>query len=395
MQIRHLFIFLLVLTFISCSEPKSTSKLEAPELALEIIDSLDLKILGDPLITSVSNSGNSFLFYDFASGDILTTDKEGTILSRFNKEADTPDSYGFMMEAPGFVSDDQLSIVGMGGIFLYDPEGNMIKKIPHPESVGGGGFMAFPGKSVETIQINGKTYLLTKSVRSRETFPGEQKYYDTFRHLELVDIESESSIEMVPFEENSRFLDGMGYWESDFWPAFEAKNSKVYISLGGEPKLYQYNITTSGATLDTLIQLSIPGFQEIEGTPRSEFSEGTIMLNGSTPAIQNIHIVKDKLLLNYYGGISPEDNEALSQLYEAGKQEEADEFYFTLDSKASRGILVFDLESLAFLGNVKLPEGADLESFASGGDYLWMQKNPSEEVEEDFLRIYKVDLVEK
>jgi hypothetical protein len=119
------------------------------------------------------------------------------------------------------------------------------------------------------------------------------------------------------------------------------------------------------------------------------------MLNGSTSSIQNIHLIGDKLILNYYGGISTKDNDALSALYDANKVEEADELYVKLDSQVSRGILVFDLKSLAFLGNLSLPKNANLESFASGGGYLWIQKNRSIEVEEDFLRVYKVNLTEK
>ncbi len=391
-----LFLFTSVFAGFACSGPEKTSEdSKIPELSLEIIDSLDLKVLGDPLITSVSESGDSFLFYDFISKDIVLTDKEGQIQSQFNKSEDTPDSYEFMMEAPGFVGENQVAVVGMAGVFLYDKEGNLIKKIDHPEDVGGGRFMAFPGKSVETIDLNGKTYLLSKSVRSRDTYPGEQQYYDTFKHLELVDIALGNSTEIVPFEQNSRFLDGMGYYESDFWPALEAKDSKLYVALAGEPRLYRYSMSPEGATLDTLVNLTIPGFAGIEGTPRTEFAEGMVMLNGSTSAIQDIHIVSDKLVLNYYGGISAEDNAELSKLYEANKMEEAEEMYFRLDSQVSRGILVFDLASLTFLGNLSLPENADLESFASGGGYLWLQKNPSDEVEEDFLRIYKVKLTEK
>jgi len=387
--------FALIFAGFGCSAPEKSTDIKVREVSLKIIDSLDLHILGDPLITSVSESGNSFLFYDFVSRDIVVTDSDGKIQRQFNKSEDTPDSYEFMVEAPGFVGEDQLAIVGMAGIFLYDTAGNMIKKIDHPETLGGGGFMAFPGKSVETVILNGRTYLVTRSVRSRDTYPGEQQYYDTFKHLELVDIAQEKSIEIIPFEQNSRFLDGMGYYESDFWPALETKDDKLYLALAGEPSLYRYSLSSKGASLDTLIQLTIPGFQIIEGTPRAEFAEGNVMLNGSTSSIQNIHILGDKLILNYYGGISTEDNAELSKLYEANKMEEAEEMYFKLDSQVSRGMLVFDLESLAFLGNLPLLKNADLESFASGGGYLWMQKNRSVEAEEDFLRIYKVKLMEK
>lgn len=391
-----LYFFASIFAGFACSAPeKSSEDSKIPELSLEIIDSLDLQVLGDPLITSVSESGKSFLFYEYLSKEIILTDNKGEIQSQFNKTEDTSDSYEFMLEPPGFIGEDQVVVVGASGTYLYDKSGTMIKKIDHPEDLSGGGSISFPGKSVETVTLNGQPHLITRSVRSRDTYPGEQKYYDTFKHFELVDIATGSSTEIVPFEKNSRFLDGMGYYESDFWPALEAKDGKLYVALAGEPILYQYSLSPEGATLDTLVNLTIPGFAGIEGTPRAEFAEGMVMLNGSTSSIQNIHIVGDKLILNYYGGISAEDNAELSKLYEANKMEEAEEMYFRLDSQVSRGVLVFDLASLTFLGNLSLPKNADLESFASGGGYLWMQKNPNDELEEDFLRIYKVKLTEK
>ncbi|WP_373400102.1 hypothetical protein V8V91_11110 [Algoriphagus halophilus] len=102
-----------------------------------------------------------------------------------------------MMEVPGFFGSNQIAVVGMKGIFLYDYEGNLIKKMDHPESLGGAGFMAFPGKHTESTEINGNDYLITKSVRSRDSFNGEMKFYNTFKALELVDPESASFTEMV------------------------------------------------------------------------------------------------------------------------------------------------------------------------------------------------------
>lgn len=386
--------YLLLLSAISCSE-KSETIIEPTSYSLEILDSLDLAILGNPLIADVKSDGSKFLFYDFASSDLIVTNAEGEIQSKFSKKEDTPDAYGFMMEVPGFFGSNQIAIVGMKGIFLYDFEGNLIKKMDHPESLGGAGFMAFPGKHTESTEINGNDYLITKSVRSRDSFNGEMKFYNTFKALELVDPESGSFTEMVPFEEGSMFLNGTGYYESDYAPAFETKDGKLYISLGAEQKLHVYNISSEGASLDTAISFSIPGFETLVPKDLSEFSEGTVTISGSTPSIRNIHIIDNKILLHYYPGIDPEKMNEAELLWEQGKQEEAGELYEKLEAELDQGLLVIDQNSLKLEGIIPLPDNINKTGFTSSNGFLWMEKAANEEQEEDFLRIYKVKIQEK
>lgn len=138
--------------------------------------------------------------------------------------------------------------------------------------------MSFLGKGMETATVNGKQYLLSKSVRTRETFPGEQKFYDSFRALELIDIEDEKFIEIVPFEQGSQFLDGNGYFESDYAPALEAAEGKLYIALGGEQRLNVYDLRPEGAELDTVVMLDLPGFGKLPVTPRSDLPKVPLLL---------------------------------------------------------------------------------------------------------------------
>ncbi|WP_113925232.1 hypothetical protein [Cognataquiflexum aquatile] len=393
---KHLQLYLLVLIiFYSCSNPEKKEQ-EIPTIySFEVIDSLDLQILGDPLITDVSPKADRFVFYDFANREFIITDSSGAILSQFSKKEDTPDSYGFLMESPGFVNENQLALAGMSGIFIYDLDGNMIKKLAHPEILSGAGFMSFSGKGMETATLNGKQYLLSKSVRTRETFPGEQKFYDNFRALELIDIEGEKFIEIVPFEQGSQFLDGNGYFESDYAPALEAAEGKLYIALGGEQRLNVYDLSPEGAELDTVVMLDLPGFGKLPITPRAEFAEGTVIIKGGTPAIRNIHVVEGKILLQYYGGIPEEKMKELEALYSSGSEEEAELLYEKIESEVNQGILILDQKTLEVMGNLDFPGGVNLSGFASGGGFLWMEKAPNKEEEEDFLRIYKVQLVGK
>ena len=379
----------------SCSKSEKNTEQVATSYSLEILDSLDLEILGDALIADVNSDASNFLFYDFASSDLITTDQKGTILSRFSKKEDTPDAYGFMMEVPGFYKADQIVVMGMRGLFLYDFEGNMIQKIDHPESVGSAGFMTTSGKATESTTLNGKEYILSKSVRSRDSFQGEMKFYTSFKALELINPVTNKAIEIVPFEEGSMFLNGTGYFESDYSPAFEAQDGKLYISLGAEQKLFVYDLSPEGSVLDTMVSFSIPGYVPLVPKDFSEFSEGSVTLNGSTPAIRNIHLVDGKILAHYYPGMDPEKLKEAGALWEQGKAEEAGALYEKLEAELAQGILVFDQKTLKLEADIPFPKGVNRGGFASGGGFLWMEKIPNKEEEEDFLRIYKVKLVQK
>lgn len=392
---RTLFALFLGIFIFSCSEKNDKALINQAELGWEIIDSVDFEFLGQPILADVHTAADRMIFYDFAGQEILLSDLNGKIQSRFVKTGDTPDSYGFMMNLPGFLDANHIATVGMAGVFIYDLNGNMIKKINHPESIGGAGFMAQTGKATESINLGGKDFILSKSVRNWDSFAGEAKYYESYRALELINSESGESTNIVPFAEASIFKNGQGYVTSDFEPAYEAEGDKLYISFGGEPALHVYALNETGVSLDTTIVLSIPEFEPVQGADLSSFAEGTITIRGNTPAIRNIHIQGDKILLPYYPGIDSKTMEELEILWESGDEETANDAYELAEKNLKKGVLVFDKTSLEFLGNLGLPEQAASENFASDGDFLWMPKSSSEEVEEDFLRIYKIRIVEK
>lgn len=389
------YFYLIAFFLFSCASPKE-QKLDLTEtFSFEVIDSLDLRIIGNPMLINVSPKANRLVFYDYPSREFVFTDASGTVISKFSKKADTPDAYGFLLEFPGFIDDEKVALAGMNGVFIYDLEGTMIKKMAHPESLGGAGSMSFIGKGIETITLSGKPYILSKSVRTRDTYAGEQKFYDTFKALELIDIENANSLEIVPFEEGSQFLDGNGYFESDYAPALEAFGDKLYVALGGERRLLVYSLKPDGAKLDTIVNLQIPGFEKLPVTSREEFYKGSITIKGSTPAIRNIHIIDGKIILHYYGGIPEPIMKEADAFWEAGNEEESERLYEKASKEVVQGALILDIQTLKPIGNIQLPIGVSQSGFASGGGYLWMEKAPNEEEEEDFLRIYKMKLVDK
>ena len=239
------------------------------------------------------------------------------------------------------------------------------KKIDHPESVGGAAFMPQVGKSVETFTLQNQEFILSKSVRPRDTYPGEQAFYDRFRALEWINVASGESTEIIPFETGSIFKSGKGYIESDYTPSFEWINSKLYISLGGEPILRVYDLADDTTQLDTTINLTIPEFKELPVRERNEFSEGSVALDGSTASIRNIHRVGDKLILHYYAGMDPEKVKEAGELWQSGNEEEAGLLFDKLEAEVPKGFLVFDLETLQLVDSVDLPKGVNMGGFFS------------------------------
>ena len=236
---------------------------------------------------------------------------------------------------------------------------------------------------------------MTKSFRGRNTYAGEQKFYDTYKAVELVDLETGEMQDFGPFEPETKFLDGMGYVQSDYAPAYNVSSGKLYLSHGSDPTLYIYDFSEEEAKLDTAIQLAIPDFHIVEGLPRTEFSPGNVTINGGTAAIQNIVIIEGKILIQYYPGIVPRIMEEARALWSSGQEEEGSAIYKKAALKAKPGIMVFDEKSFSYLGTLDFPAGTNAGGFMADKDFLYFQRIPAEDVEEDFLRVYKMKLTEK
>lgn len=213
--------------------------------------------------------------------------------------------------------------------------------------------------------------------------------------MELVDVDAGSMTEMIPFEPGSHFLNGRGYIQSDYTPGYEAADEKLYIVHGGDPQLYVYLLDGTTAQLDTMIQLDIPGFRIPEGKDRKEFQEGHVEIQAGSASVRNIHIVGDLLLLNYYSGTDPKKAEEVRALRQEGKDDEAVALSNKSREETPNGTLVYSLSELSYLGHASPPVQKTSSTYASGGGFAWFQKTPDPEVEEDFLRIYKMKLVAK
>lgn len=376
------------------SEQKTEAIAEAA-LRLELADSLDLDFLGSPILASSNPEGTRLAFFDYPSKKIIVSDGSGEILDTLSKQGDTPDAYGFMIDLPVIYGKDKLIQVGMNGIFIYTQEGEMLKKIKHPEDMGGAVFSSQTGKTSKIIRFNETQFLLMNSIRTRETYAGAQEFYDTYKAIELVNLETGETLDFGPFEEGSLFLNGKGFIQSDYYPAFAENKGKLYLSHGGEPKVWVYDFSPTAAKLDTALTLDIPGLFPIEGVERQELSEGSYSFHGGTAAIRNIFIQNGLILISYFPGMDPEIMEEAEKLWSEGKEDEAQGIYEKLNRETRPGILVYKEASLELLGRLNYPKKANTGGFLADGEFIYFQKKPDPDVEEDFLRVYKYKLISK
>lgn len=63
--------------FYGCADPKKKEQEISTSFSFEVINSLDLKIIGNPMLVNVSPKANRFIFYDYPSKEFVFTDASG------------------------------------------------------------------------------------------------------------------------------------------------------------------------------------------------------------------------------------------------------------------------------------------------------------------------------
>lgn len=359
----------------------------------EKVDSLQIDILGNPVLADVEFG--KVLVYDTQSREFLILNLQGEVQSRFIKNPDSFDNFGFPLLLPAFLDENQVMIPGTSGLFIYDLEGNMEAKIPHPEVLSGGTFSNFPGYSIDYLKTGDNQLILSKSFRIFESYVGQKEFYSRFRALEVLNLKDTTSLAWIPFPEDSRFKNGNGYIQSDFEPYFAADEKGVYLAFAGEPRLHQFAWSGDSLSYQKTLDLKLPDFAEITGQPLEKLADVGVSTNLSTAAIRKVSLWGDRILILFYPGLSTEQAEAITMEFQKGNREEALAMRKSFLGDRKMGMAVVDKNSFQQLGIAQFPDWVNPGGFVREGEDFWFQKAFNPDKEEDFLKIYKVKLVEK
>lgn len=377
----------------STSDKESTTK-TTTNWEFHLQDSIQLDLLGTPTLAD-AEFGKILIWDGTGRESILLDQKTGEIINRFAKKGDSPDNFGFQITLPGFLDENRIAIAGISGIFVFNLSGELIRKHPHPEPQSGGANMELPGGSIQWIDFNGKRQVLFRSLRIHDSFQGEKEFYTRFRALEITDPETGASQEYIPFRPESRFLNGLGYEMPDYGPVFDSDSKEVFLAFAGEPAIHRYEISGDSLIWKQSQNLALKDFGEVIGKPLETFQSMTFSVNMMAPSIRKIALWKDKILVYYYPGLSTKEREEGTALFKEGRQEEA----IALRKKQLEGIsmqlLILEKSTLSPITHISLPEKVNTQGFALDGDNFYFQKKVNPDLEEDFLRLYRYQLLKK
>ncbi len=351
-------------------------------------DSIKIPYLGMLGLMDVDPENEKLLMYDGQQGLILLTDFQGNTLMEMRKQGDVKDSYGrFLLSAATFTGNQSFKLISQNGLFEFDFDGQLINRVKHSTD-------PFPGLSGKgTVDkpmhiYNGKVFF---TGISRNQFTKiEPEYYDHFELMASFNPKDGQLHRFMGLEEGSVFKNGMAHEMIEMYPTFTLTDDQFYVIVGTEPTLYQY---PAKEPYELIKSSPIPylEFHEGKGRPHDKVDVKAITSDQSAGRALNLINFKDYLLLSYITGYEKSDREAY---YQANSAESYKEFYESIAGKYTPQLLLMD-KSTNRLAHWEVPERLDSRQFLARGDFLWFLGRFNEEEEEDFAKIYKVNIDSK
>ena len=387
---KKLFALLIVIPvlLLNCtSSDQSEQQIKSGKLELELVDSLMYPVLADPIFADVSPSADHILLLDWSSDKILIFETKGKKIAEIEDKDGLPDDPGFYNLLPSFYSDSSYFINGDKNAALFDLSGQEIDKIRKAESGNPIIFLASAGKTAKIYEHHKNKLVLVNTTGFFDSYPGEMAFYNRYKALEIIDFAQDTIFNAIPFDEDSPFKNGMGYITSDYQPTFATKDQKLFLVHGADPRLFLYDISENLDFIeDTIINLPVQDYLKVEGVDLKSIEEGSASADSDKARIIDVRILDDFLLINYFGGM-PE--EALKDV-EILREEDQEEAYFKLKEKYHAKILLFNIKSRQFLGELSLPAKVDRDGFVVRNGMIWAQKDMERgEIEEEFVTLYR------
>ncbi|WP_222439159.1 hypothetical protein [Echinicola salinicaeni] len=386
---KHFYIFLLVFpAFISCeTQEKESSQLggtkKASTIKLEKLDSVQIDLLGVPVIHDIDPKTETILFTNDSpnSEDIQVADFVGHIHASFSKLGDIPDGYGGLMSPLRIDSDSSFIAYGYNGFLRYDFDENLLSKVKHKDFE----YYSFSNKTMGFgMEQLGNRYIYYNQ-GSRKVDYSSLESYQEMTLMNWLNPETGEKEPFITFPEESLFKNGEHFFRYSWAPAYTSTDDRIYIVFGIEPVIYEYASQPPYALISS-IPIELPNYRYFKGGDLKSASNfmGLFLTTGK---ISNIKKINDLFLVAYFPGYDAQDRE----ISESNKTpEEAKLFRERMAKKYSQHIAIFD--SLGNRLNDFIPNGLRANSMLMRDGQIWMQEKPDPDVEKDYFTIYKVGL---
>lgn len=381
----RIFFLLSLLIAAACSSPETNEENVLPDLELDIQDSIQVDYIGLLNLMDVNPQRKSILLFDPQKMQFVISDFEGKIISEFKKERDAPDGFGFYPMAAGkFNEKGNITIVSPQGIFEYDFEGNLqeSKRVPRDEQ------LPFSGRfdALKEIQFVENKILLSGLIARGDFNKTEPEFYDNFLQLVWADPETGKFEQFLHLDSASIFQNNMSHEPGTLSANFAVKGNQLFVITGSDPFLNIHDINPPYQK-QTRIALDLPNYKLNTGEDPKKADPQAISFDPSFGIINKMAKLDNMLFISYENGY--DDLDALAY-QEIKSQEEWGEYNERIGKKYKTHYLVLDLEGNK-LADFESPDQLN-KVFVSREGSLWFISKPNPDVEEDFVKIYKVDV---
>lgn len=361
------------------------------DFQLQKVDSVQVDYLGAINLIDLSPDARTLLFYDWQRENYILVDRESSaIISEFSKQGDRPDNPGYAFRSPSFFDNSSILVAGQKGAFIFSREGEVLKKANFATQPNVGIYYSAPGSYIHPLQPGNSDYLVFPSVNPKQGIKTERQYYDSWRSLGILNMEDGEFEYIAPLPQNSRFFDGMAYEISHLMSTYAVYQNEIWLSLGGEDIIRAYQTTPPYGLLRE-ISLPLKDYVRPNGKEPSKADPNSVVFEGDLGGVKSIFGYKGNIAMVYFPGFTDAQNENLSNTFEVDGEEAYYELYDQYKKDTPFRLLIITKEGEELM-DIPLPSGVDGDGLIIRNDELWVQNNPDEEVEEDFVKVFQLTL---
>ena len=389
MKNQLLFLAALALVLFSCQSKESeilTTPLAEQNLEFEIYDSLVVDYLGNLYLADISEDGKTFLLIDQKTDTLFVTDSAGAILHKYTKKGDGP---GFYQQGrlgpPRFLNEEEIIIPAFRGFYLYSLSGEAARTLLPDFNPSSSLIIPYSNK---LISYGEKIYYPWEGRIANEYGVEGREFQTQVRKVEVLDLANGQFIPEMPFPKASKFSSSeKSYLNIGYSTALSRLNDSLFIAFRNEPIIYGYHFSN----LDSPASLQKIPFQEfIEKEPKDAekfgIYESRDVYGGAINSFDRTE--KNRFLINYSRGLTNEEYQDIFDLIK--KDQEAG--YQKMTDVNTNGLVLFDGKSVSPI--IEKPEGLGFVYGFISEEEIWFSPD-YQEVEKDYVVIYKTRLVQK
>lgn len=379
---KQILYIIILIVCLSCTKKGNRSHI--PEtLTIEKSDSIRIDFLGDLNFMDINTSYNRVLFYSYQKREFLTTDLDGNILTSF--VLDEGLGLGNYPIACAHLIEKGFSFISNKGIFNISLDG-LIESQNKFNRQTSTSFVARFGTDNTFIEKNGAYYF--SAVSTDFDFPRNKKeFYDNFKFLGKFNKDDQELILDMGFDKNSIFQNGNAHELSDITPIFRNVKDQLFVINSKEPLINCYHIDNFKIPKKQ-ISLSIPDYQLNTGEDMNSVNPTSISFDTSWGSIINFFVLDEDFLVFYKKGYEQIDRDRYKKLKNESEYLEFIEFE---SEKYPVYIGLFDTEGNLIVES-KLEKWVNPKQLLLTDKKLWALSNSSTEKEEDFFKLFHINL---